>query len=282
MLTDHTRKTVQAVLVAVFVAWISFGSWYSWQLSKSPHAPTKRQTAKQTDEKAAHYNPFYEFWQWTTHDAVSFYTFVLAIFTGVLGSVAIVQIRYLIRADKTARVAADAAKKSADATTAIESPYLLVKITSAGLPIERGSKKIHLKYAGAMKYKFVNHGRTPAILKEIYCKFDQPDRFPEPIDVSKTGGTQMPGGTIVEAAKESDEYALPFMGTISEDPMIIATNPCYFLGFVKYTDIFNNDITTGFCFLYHAPGEYFLVGGDQYNYRKQERKKDWSGGLSEP
>jgi hypothetical protein len=109
-----------------------------------------------------------------------------------------------------------------------------------------------------------------------------PDRFPEPIDVSKTGGTQMPGGTIVEAAKESDEYALPFMGTISEDPMIIATNPSYFLGFVKYTDIFNNDITTGFCFLYHAPGEYFLVGGDQYNYRKQERKKEWSGGLSEP
>lgn len=55
-----------------------------------------------------------EFWDWTTHDPVSFYTFTLAVFTGVLGCVSIIQIRFLTRADGTARIAADAAKKSAD------------------------------------------------------------------------------------------------------------------------------------------------------------------------
>jgi len=159
MLTDHTRKTIQAILVAVFVAWISFGSWYSWQSSKSPHAPTNRQTAKQPDEKAAHYNPFYEFWQWTTHDAVSFYTFVLAIFTGILGSVAIVQIRYLSRADETARMAAEAAKKSANASLLALRPWVSceAKIISDLTYRSNGDPCITIRFI------LKNNGHSPAM-----------------------------------------------------------------------------------------------------------------------
>jgi hypothetical protein len=42
------------------------------------------------------------------------FTGVLALFTAVLTSVSFIQIRFLIKADETARISADAAKQSAD------------------------------------------------------------------------------------------------------------------------------------------------------------------------
>ncbi len=39
MLTDRTRKIVQAALVALFVAWLSIGSWYFSQASQAPPNP---------------------------------------------------------------------------------------------------------------------------------------------------------------------------------------------------------------------------------------------------
>jgi hypothetical protein len=47
-------------------------------------------------------------------EAIAYYTLWLAIFTGALVIVSFAQIRYLIRADNNTRVAAEAAKKSAD------------------------------------------------------------------------------------------------------------------------------------------------------------------------
>src|SRR6202035_4014094 len=59
-------------------------------------------------------------WDRTFDDPVAFYTLVLGIFTALLVAVAGIQIRYLIRTDKTARISAEAAKKSDDALPALE------------------------------------------------------------------------------------------------------------------------------------------------------------------
>ena len=72
------------------------------------------------------------FWAWTTHDPVAFYTFVLAIFTFVLGLVAIFQAAMLIRADKTARLAAEAAMLSSRAAIAIKLPIIRIAPDSLG------------------------------------------------------------------------------------------------------------------------------------------------------
>jgi hypothetical protein len=52
-------------------------------------------------------------WDRTLEDPVAFYTFVLSIFTALLAIVSATQIYFLTRADKTARITAEAAKKSA-------------------------------------------------------------------------------------------------------------------------------------------------------------------------
>lgn len=51
---------------------------------------------------------------WVPIDSVGLYTLVLAVFTGLLAIVAGVQGFFMLRADKTARIAATAAKESAD------------------------------------------------------------------------------------------------------------------------------------------------------------------------
>ncbi len=58
---------------------------------------------------------------WVPTDPVGLYTLVLAVFTAVLALVSIFQGFILIRSDKTARISAEAAKRSADAAVAAES-----------------------------------------------------------------------------------------------------------------------------------------------------------------
>ena len=68
-------------------------------------------------------------WDRTWSDPVAFYTFVLSIFTGLLAIIALIQIGFLIRSNKTARITAEAAKQSADAAVAIELPVFKMGVT---------------------------------------------------------------------------------------------------------------------------------------------------------
>ncbi|HEV3186243.1 MAG TPA: hypothetical protein VGZ49_15250 [Xanthobacteraceae bacterium] len=84
--------------------------------SQQSAQPKDAETYQHRKDEINLYSPLKGFWNWTTHDAVSFYTFMLAIFTAVLGATAIVQIRYLRRADETAKIAADAVRDQASLT----------------------------------------------------------------------------------------------------------------------------------------------------------------------
>src|SRR5580692_2767121 len=76
-LMDQAQRAVIALLLC-------FAIWCGWQ-SKLSSQPTQLlesgETTKKTNKNSANNNPFELFWNWTTRDAVSFYTFVLAIFT---------------------------------------------------------------------------------------------------------------------------------------------------------------------------------------------------------
>src|SRR5882672_1771226 len=99
-------------------ALISLAALAGWQSSTEPSRQLSYDShANSTNYKPTEYYPFNrfgewvtQFWGWSTHDPVAFFTFVLAIFTGSLVIVSGIQIRYLRRADETARTAADAAK----------------------------------------------------------------------------------------------------------------------------------------------------------------------------
>jgi hypothetical protein len=76
---------------------------------------TQAQSANHDEQSNFFWHLLRAFWDWVTHDAVAFFTFALFVATAVLSTVAIVQIAFLIRADRAAGKSADAAKIAADA-----------------------------------------------------------------------------------------------------------------------------------------------------------------------
>src|SRR5215475_13134072 len=102
-------------------------------------------------------NVISDFWNWTTKEAISFYTAALALFTLVLVAVSAIQIRYLIRADRIARRSsiatqrlAIATKKAAEQLPRVERAYLFVDPSAS-------------KNAGrfTVTFKVTNYGKTP-------------------------------------------------------------------------------------------------------------------------
>jgi hypothetical protein len=108
---------------------------------------------------------------WVPADSVGLYTLVLAVFTALLAFVSIYQGVLLLRADKTARVAADAAKRSADAAFAAERARFFIVIDSHNLSQVIGNVESHGILASgenfSIKYRFQNYGKTPGIIKEL-------------------------------------------------------------------------------------------------------------------
>jgi hypothetical protein len=127
-------------------------------------------TSRKPESDTPKERPTESFWERTTSDPLDLYTFLLAVFTAALVGVSTFQIYFLNRADKTARTAADAAKKSADSLRNIERAYVFIDYE---LLRERNEA---LKVDGISPYKqielvFKNLGRTPAIVSGINCKF---------------------------------------------------------------------------------------------------------------
>src|ERR1700719_4185712 len=92
------------LILAAYAAWFT----YTWP----PKPPAKQQAhihdpCKETDEKSI---------ERCTNQRLAEYTWWLAAFTAGLAIVGSAQIAFLFRADKTARISADAAQAAAQAT----------------------------------------------------------------------------------------------------------------------------------------------------------------------
>src|SRR5207302_928626 len=95
-----------------------FGIWT--EISSQPSTAPERQTSSHKTNQQAHQSKQETLGDFFFHDGITTFTFVLACFTGVLALIAIIQIRYLIRANNTARISTDAAKQAADALPIVE------------------------------------------------------------------------------------------------------------------------------------------------------------------
>jgi hypothetical protein len=121
-------------------------------------------TENQTQTNTEHNDAPETLWQKTIAEPVAFYTFVLSIFTAVLATVAIAQIRYLARSDETARIAADAAKSANDinvrSVIADQRAWIILEgfaITEP--PTDKGN---YVEMAVQVRWK--NVGKVPALL----------------------------------------------------------------------------------------------------------------------
>ena len=91
-------------------------------------------------------------------ERVAFFTELLAIVTTVLAAVSAGQIWFLFSADKTAKISADAAKKSADAAIAAQRPWLKGELEIADDLKDGAGNFVEM----AFLLRIVNIGNSPA------------------------------------------------------------------------------------------------------------------------
>jgi hypothetical protein len=123
------------------------------------HEQQQNYAEQQSKEKAAEHKPSKSLWERTHEDAVAFYTFILSCFTGLLVAVSGIQGYFLLRADKTARTAADAAKRTAQAAVDANRPWLNIKRIQFVKPLAINERGVHSN----VEVQIENVGRSPAI-----------------------------------------------------------------------------------------------------------------------
>lgn len=106
-----------ALGLALFLGLGTFGIWSE---ISSQHHPTSQAPHRASDSAKPYIDPR------SSEERIADYTLWLERFTGLLALVSAVQIFFLIRADRTARISADAAKTAAEAIPLLERPYIFV------------------------------------------------------------------------------------------------------------------------------------------------------------
>src|SRR6266478_2569457 len=152
------RQPAQWIVVVLFVAWISFGNWHALRSSvQPPHdqtISTGYQGAKQSPKEIAQSE--------SIDDRLARYTLWLAIFTGALVLTSVVQNYFLIRADKTARLAANAAANSVQiAKESLERAYVF-----GGC----GDQQFFPPATMVVNATHGNYGKTPGFVEWIFIE----------------------------------------------------------------------------------------------------------------
>jgi hypothetical protein len=225
------------------------------QVNSSASASTEQKPATSFRERLS------VIWQRTWDDPVAFYTFALGIFSLMLVVVSGTQIIFLIRADKTARITAEAAKQSADTVVQVERPLLYLKNLEIeiGDTTEDGLAEVKATFAVA------NLGRTPAILLEYSYRI---------CDGMPTPGGYLKAQSWHERVLYPREEITDIEVSGSVKPRIKFTRRnTHLVGYFYYADVFGVKRRAAFCYgnrdwRGHIRRGWERVGGDQYNYER--------------
>jgi hypothetical protein len=249
-------RVLNLVCVAAFACIVLGFGFVEWQLSSEPaQAQDQNRAADSAGQKAAQDRNEKTIWQ--PNDPVSAYTFVLAIFTGLLVLVSGVQIRFLTRADKIARITADAVRDQAALTreTMIKTQRAFVLVKA--LEIEPLTV-LHQSPTGPLVdrvvgwrigVKWENSGDTPTrdlfthiSLKSFDSEIPNNYDFPDLPDRSLSKALVGPRGTISSAS-----FAIP----VEQAQTVRAgAKYLYMWGWAEYDDVFPSTPRhrTEFCF----------------------------------
>jgi hypothetical protein len=228
----------------------------------------------------------------SSDDRIAKYTLWLAILTGALVAASGFQGYFLIRSDKTARIAANAANRQArvaeSALFAVEIPYLYVVIKSHEVIVEgHVIKKIgtmsvdgigidEIDHFEVINFCFENVGRTPAEIIEYSAAIVLEGWPPAPVIPSAKPSRW--ATEVVAARDRSKERGCSFGAEklLFGGGMDREREALWFKGYVRYADVFRNEYVYGFCLGFSTVtgpddtlGEFYTSGGDDYNYRKQ-------------
>lgn len=146
--------------------------------NKPDHAASENRPQKGTEEHGI-FEAIGEFWGKTTEDPVAFFTLVLSIVTAGLAVTALVQIRFLIRADRNTVRQLDLAERNAAAaeSASVASRRAWVSIGDVKLlgPMRFAEDSVTFRLSVTMK----NHGLTPATSLDVEIESYYPEGNPE-------------------------------------------------------------------------------------------------------
>jgi len=186
----------------------------------------------------------------------------LAFLTAIIAGTAFVQIWMLIRqlklteaADRHSKIAADAAKASADSLPRIERAYLFASI-SFSEPLEELDED-HEDYVaanpravGEIKVTITNHGKTPAVLTSLdrYPVFSE--LAPQLLVSQNEKRIQVPDGVVVAGDKPFEIRIRLDVDGERWSQLKSRKLEMFCVGAITYDDVLGNSHKTGFC--WHA------------------------------
>jgi hypothetical protein len=219
-----------ALGLALFAGLAAFGIWTE---ISSQHSPAS-QTPRRGDENAKT-----EIRPQSPDETIALYTEVLAWFTGILAFVSALQITFLIRADRTARTSADAARLAAEALPKIERAYVFAEVILK--MIVNGGSLFEIDIC------FRNHGKTPALISRIRCYPVLSTEPPRRLSDFPGSTNRLPQGLVIKADGVYWEN-IPKQLTTEETVKVHAqTETLFCVGEIEYLDILGKQHVTGFC-----------------------------------
>jgi hypothetical protein len=213
-----------------------------------PYSTENQQGTKSANKEAA---------KVSADDRIADYTEWLAVLTGGLVVVSAIQIGFLIRADKTARISADAAKKSANAATlsaqaaiGVELPKLFVTnidFELATLNVTDLDSSFH-----KLSITITNYGRTPAFLQRESAEFLH---GPLPTVPIYSNAIDLEPGTIIEKGQLRTlvAYGRDNRALFDMRPFIAGQAMLWVYGAVWFRDFLNEPHVMRFCAELHVP-----------------------------
>ena len=187
----------------------------------------------------------------------------------------------LLRSDKTSRIAAEAAKLNAQAVIAAESGYVFVEICGQTVVDIIEYMKDMPSVAPRqilIQYRFVNHGKTPAVIKEISYGAIVAENPPRQREYSQVLHlpTHLLGAEKPTKMLEYDELEIshPIASSIRD---LKAT--FWFFGNIVYDDMFGRQRTLDFVFHVSGVSEGFTL----YRYEETDKSRESQDAvLSQP
>lgn len=185
-------------------------------------------------------------------EALVRYTFWLALLTGGLVLVSAGQGFFLLRADRTARIAAEAAQGQTHNFSKLERPYLYV-FNLEGLELE-AEVESPFHY---VKYDVANYGKTPATIEAVFANISAGNQPSEFINARSwhpllTPPIMIPGERRTELALDVPENIM--IGEYADEdvppmpvPELVGNDEFYVRIVIKYRGPFTTDHETSAC-----------------------------------
>ena len=228
------------------------------------------------------------FWGWTIRDAISFYTSLLAFFTLALVTISTIQIRYLIKAERTARLTARAALRAAAAAktqtaiAAAQTDEIIKQKSIMRLQYYANNRPTLVIRSIAMtnfeigknvvvEMLIANSGTTEATIKEGNITFivSREGTLPPIPEYDKDRlrllNPVFPSGRKNKIFKRLDIPVLEWQYDCVYD--VTSGGLIYLFGFITYEDGIGNSRELGFCRRYDTARHRFILVEDQnYEY----------------